>query len=49
MKLDFTLIRREEQNIPPEKLYEILRGIYAKETADEKYTELTGLEPPKEE
>lgn len=49
MKHDFSLNRREENELPPEKLYAILRRIYAKEVADEKYTELTGLLPPEEE
>jgi len=48
MKHDFSMKRREERKIPPEKLYVILRGIYPKEIADEKYTELIGLTPPKE-
>ena len=46
MKHDFSMKRREERKIPPEKLYVILRGIYPKKIADEKYTELTGLTPP---
>ena len=46
MKRDFELKRREEKNLPPEKLYVILRGIFPKDIADEKYTELTGLVPP---
>lgn len=50
MKHDFSMKRRDgRKKIQPEKLYVILRGIYPKEIADEKYTELTGLAPPKEE
>lgn len=49
MKRDFRMKRREVRKLPPERLYVILRGIYPKEIADEKYTELTGLTPPKEE
>ena len=48
MKRDFSLKRKENEYLPPEKLYDILRGIYMKQDADKKYTELTGLEPPKE-
>lgn len=46
MKHDFTLKRREPKNLPPEQLYGILRKLYPKSRADEKYTELMGLEPP---
>lgn len=46
---DARMKRREEANLPPEKLYVILRGMFPKSIADEKYTDLTGLEPPKEE
>jgi hypothetical protein len=51
MKRDrrFDFKRRESKDLPPEKLYVILRGIYPKEIADEKYREFTKLEPPKEE
>ena len=49
MKRDFEMKRREKKNLPPEKLYAILSRIYPKEIADEKYTEFTGLMPPKEE
>jgi len=49
MKRNFSLKRREEKDLPPEKLYVILRNIYPKNMADEKYTMLTGLEPPKGE
>jgi len=45
----FDLKRRELRKFPPEKLYVILRGICPKSDADEKYTELTGLAPPKGE
>ena len=48
MQHDFNLKRREERKLPPEKLYTILRGIFPKEIADEKFTELIGLNPPKE-
>lgn len=48
MKRDFSQ-KRETKNLPPEKLYEILCKIYPKDIADEKYTHLTGLEPPKED
>lgn len=40
---------RKQKSLPPQKLYVILRNIYPKEIADEKYTELTGLEPPEGE
>jgi len=49
MKRSFSLKRREEKDLPPEKLYVILRNIFPKDMADEKYTMLTGLEPPKGE
>ena len=48
MKHDFNLKERETANIPPEKLYKILRGIFPKEVADEKYEHLNGLKSPKE-
>lgn len=41
--------KREKRKLPPEKLYEILRGIYPKDVADELFTKLTGSKPPKEE
>lgn len=40
---------RKQKSLPPQKLYVILRNIYPKGIADEKYTELTGLEPPEGE
>lgn len=49
MKRDFSLKRRKEATLPPQKLYAILRRIYTKEQADQKYKELTGLEPPEGE
>ena len=48
MKHEFQL-ERKPTNLPSEKLYEILRKIYPKDIAEKLYTELTGLEPPKEE
>ena len=36
-------------NLPPEKLLEILRGIYPKETADELFLKLMGLKPEEKE
>ena len=48
MKHDRAMKRRNNA-LPPEKLYVILRNIYPKEIADETYTKLTGLEPPKGE
>ena len=47
MKRDFTP-RRKNRKLPPEKLYEILRGIYPKDIADERYKKLTGSKPPEE-
>lgn len=41
--------KRRYGNLPPKKLYEILRGIYPKDIADELFTKLTGYKPPKEE
>lgn len=41
---DIKLKPRKTGNLPPEKLLEILRGIYPKETADELFTDLMGLE-----
>lgn len=49
MKRDVGLKRRESKELPTEKLYGILRKLYPKSMADEKYTELIGLEPPKSE
>lgn len=46
MKRDLRLKPRKDASLPPQKLYVILRGIYPKDVADEKYTELTGLKPP---
>lgn len=46
---DFGLRPRKETALPPERLYVILRNIYPKEIADETYTHLTDLEPPKGE
>ena len=46
---DVGLKPRESGNLPPEKLLEILRGIYPKETADELFAELTGLKPEEKE
>ena len=40
---------RQSKNLPPEKLYDILRRIFPKRITDEKYTELTGFEPPESE
>jgi len=40
---DIELKPRECGNLPPEKLLEILRGIYPKETADELFVDLMGL------
>ena len=40
--------RKEPGKLTPDKLYKILRDIYPKEIADEKYSSLTGLDPPKE-
>ena len=40
--------KREKRKLPPEKLYEILRGIYPKDIADERYKKLTGSKPPEE-
>ena len=34
---------RETGNLPPEKLLEILKGIYPKEKAEELFTNLMGL------
>lgn len=48
MKRDFSQ-KRETKNLTPEKLYDILRKINPKDMADETYTRLTGMEPPKEE
>lgn len=39
--------QRESRNLPPEKLYRILSQMYPKRMADETYTHLTGLAPPK--
>lgn len=41
---DIKLKPRETGNLPPEKLLEILRGIYPKETADELFADLMGSE-----
>ena len=49
MKRNVGLRPRKEADLPPQKLYVILRKIYPKDIADEKYTELTGLEPPQGE
>lgn len=49
MKREFKKKGRETKRLPPEKLYTILCGIYPKEIADEKYTELMGLKPPESE
>ena len=46
MKRGVGLRPRKKADLPPEKLYVILRQIYPKDIADEKYTELTGLKPP---
>lgn len=48
MNCGFNMKRREDKNIPPEKLYMILQAIYPKDVSDELYKELTGLEPPME-
>lgn len=40
---------RESKDLPPEKLYSVLSGIYPKQMADEMYFDLTGLAPPKSE
>ena len=49
MKHDFNIKERGTENIPPEKLYEILHDIFPKKIADEKYENLTGLKSMKEE
>lgn len=41
---DIKLKPRETGNLPPEKLLEILRGIYPKKIADELFVDLMGLE-----
>ena len=48
MKHGFRL-ERKQKNLPPEKLYDILRKIYPKDIAEKLYTELTGLEQPERE
>lgn len=42
------LRERESKQLPPEKLLNILRQLYPKELADEKYAELTGIVPTDE-
>ena len=42
MKRKFDLRRRKLGVLPPEKLLNILRGMYPLEIADEKFEELTG-------
>ena len=39
-KRDFTLKRKEEQDLPAEKLLEILRAIYSEESAIRMFNEL---------
>ena len=41
-------LKQRKKNLPPDKLYKILCGIYPKDAADKIYKDLTGLEPPKE-
>ena len=43
MEHKFDLKRREPRGLPPEKLLNILRDIYPREIADEKFEELTGI------
>ena len=40
------LTRREKKNLPPEKLYDLLLGLYPKELADEYFEDLVGYPPP---
>ena len=39
---------RKEASLPPEKLHQILCGIYPREIADKIFCDLTGAEPPKD-
>lgn len=42
----FDLKRRESRKkLPPEKLLNILREIYPQKVADDKFKELTGIDP----
>lgn len=41
-KRDFTLRRKEDQDLPPEKLMEILRAIYTEESAIRMFNQLMG-------
>lgn len=41
-KRDFTLRRKEDQDLPPEKLMEILRAIYSEESAIRMFNQLMG-------
>lgn len=43
MKHKFDLRRRKPKGLSPEKLLNILRGIYPLKIADEKFEELTGI------
>lgn len=46
MEHKFDLKRRESRKkLPPEKLLNILRGIYPLKVADDKFKELTGIDP----
>lgn len=41
-----SLKKRGSKNLPPEKLYDLLLGLYPKELADEKFEHLMGYPPP---
>lgn len=41
-----SLKRRGSKNLPPEKLYDLLLGLYPEELADEKFEHLMGYPPP---
>jgi len=44
-KRDFTPHRRESRNLPPEKLYDTLCGIFPEQIAAEKFEQLMGFPP----
>ena len=48
MERDFSM-KRSKKELPPEKLYELLRHVCCKKEADEIFKRMTGNEPPKEE